>query len=395
MAWRSLWLWIGAAALLAGAVAIGWWSGPPPVSPPPPTPVPTPELRGSWTSYRGDASQTGRGGSLPDEAPRERWSYDAGRGIRSSAVIDSARVFVGCDDGRVLALDREDGTLVWEYTTGGAVEAPPVLLGGLVIVGATDGLVYAFEAASGEVRWKAETDAKITGGATALGADRVLVPSYDNLLHCLEVQTGTSLWTFETQSHLNAPPTVWDDRIVFGGCDGFVYIIDTSGQELGTIDLGAYVGAPMAISEGVAYVGQYDNAFFAVDLASVAIAWTYRHRNFPYLSPAAVGDSLVVFGGGDRRVHGVRRNDGEAVWRFKTGARVESGPLVCGDKVLCASLDGRLYALGLADGAELWSLDLGAPLLASPAHAGDVVVIGSEAGRLFAFDTHAGEDGDD
>ncbi len=65
--------------------------------------------------------------------------------------------------------------------------------------------------------------------------------------------------------------------------------------------------------------------------------------------------------------------------------RRRSSPVICADKLLVGSSDGRLYLLRLTDGELLWSYQIGQPIVSSPAVAGGVVIIGSEDGYLYAF----------
>ena len=76
--------------------------------------------------------------------------------------------------------------------------------------------------------------------------------------------------------------------------------------------------------------------------------------------------------------HGLR-------WKFKTGGRVASSPLVFEDAVVFGSSDGRLYAVAKDDGRELWRLDLGEGLENAPAFAGGRIVIGGNDGTLFVI----------
>ena len=72
------------------------------------------------------------------------------------------------------------------------------------------------------------------------------------------------------------------------------------GSEIKTIELGAYVGASPALRDGHAYVGTFGNQVLAVDLDEGSVLWSYENptRKFPFYSSAAVGDELVVVGGG-------------------------------------------------------------------------------------------------
>ncbi|HXG48365.1 MAG TPA: PQQ-binding-like beta-propeller repeat protein, partial [Methylomirabilota bacterium] len=72
-------------------------------------------------------------------------------------------------------------------------------------------------------------------------------------------------------------------------------------------------------------------------------------------------------------------------WTFATRGKVDSSPVVAGDKVVVGSDDGRLYVVSLKDGTELWSYEIGQPVGSSPAVAGDRVIVGSDDGGVYCF----------
>ena len=56
------------------------------------------------------------------------------------------------------------------------------------------------------------------------------------------------------------------------------------------------------------------------------------------------------------------RATGKAAWTFTTRARVESSPLVIGNRIFVGSNDGVLYELDLVSGKKTWEFVAGAPL---------------------------------
>ena len=64
---------------------------------------------------------------------------------------------------------------------------------------------------------------------------------------------------------------------------------------------------------------------------------------------------------------------------------MDSSPVVCGNKVVVGSDDGRIYMVSLDKGQELWSYEIGSPVDSSPAVADGKLVIGSDDGNVYAF----------
>ena len=93
----------------------------------------------------------------------------------------------------------------------------------------------------------------------------------------------------------------------------------------------------------------------------------------------------MLVGGRDKRLHCLNRSDGRRVWSFAARGKVDSSPVVCGDKVAVGSDDGRLYLVSLNDGQLLWSYEIGQPIDSSPAVAGGKIVIGCNDGNVYCF----------
>ena len=85
---------------------------------------------------------------------------------------------------------------------------------------------------------------------------------------------GKLLWKVETENYINGTPSISDGRIVFGGCDGMIRIVDPlTGRQTDTIDIGVYIAASPALSSGLAYFGDYNGTKYCVDLNKGKIAW--------------------------------------------------------------------------------------------------------------------------
>ena len=98
-------------------------------------------------------------------------------------------------------------------------------------------------------------------------------------------------------------------------------------------------------------------------------------------------DKFVILGGYDKELHCLDRKTGNQVWSFKTRARIESSPVVVGDRVFFGSGDGNLYAVSLNGGKALWKHRCGHSITASPAVGEHCLVIGSDVqgGSVYCF----------
>ncbi|MFB0525477.1 MAG: PQQ-binding-like beta-propeller repeat protein [Phycisphaerae bacterium] len=368
--------------------------------------IPTPRLRGDklapaeagggWPMFRGGQRLLGRApGTLPDSMTLV-WKFKTEDQIKSSPAIYDGLVFIGSSDANIYAIDLAsppEAEQVWAYQTGDAVEASPCVVEGSVFVGSSDHFLYALDAKTGKLRWKYETGGQILGAANWTRSPDsekiwILVGSYDNRLYCIDSANGKVVWTYETDSYINGSPAVGEGKAVFGGCDAMIHVVSLDdGNKVTQIDTGSFIAASSALFEGRVYVGNYDNVFISADIAASEIVWKYTSGDAPFFSSPAVGDNVIVFGGRDKRVHCLRRDDGHLLWEFATLGEVDSSPVICGDKVVVGSEDGRLYMINLSNGSLIWSYEIGQAITSSPAVAKGMVIVGSDDGYVYAFGT--------
>jgi eukaryotic-like serine/threonine-protein kinase len=341
-----------------------------------------------WLMFRGSPSLNGVTAAVLPETLKLRWSFQAKDSIESSAAIAGGAVFFGSMDASLYAVNLATGKLIWRYATANPIqESSPCVCNNSVYVGDLNGVLHAVDAATGKVRWTFKAEGEIKSSPNCY-MDRIYVGSYDQNLYCLSAKTGALLWKFSTEGPIHCTPAIEKDRVHISGCDETFRAIDaTTGKQLYSLQLGAYMGASVAIVDNHAYVGTFGNEVLSLNLQQRSIEWVYRHptRSFPYYSSAAVANDRVVLGGRDKIVHCLHRLSGKEIWSFTTRARVESSPLVTGNRVFIGSNDGLLYELDFVSGKKVWDFTAGSPVSASPAAAQGFLVIGSQDGMLYCF----------
>ena len=77
-------------------------------------------------------------------------------------------------------------------------------------------------------------------------------------------------------------------------------------------------------------------------------------------SPVIAGGMVFVACLDTHRVFGLDAKDGEVIWSFTAGGRVDSPPTIYEGRAIFGSADGRIYCLDAADGRLAWSF-LAAP----------------------------------
>jgi len=151
--------------------------------------------------------------------PRWRAELPPRDGLKGGAAagvsLDDSLVFVGSNDGRVIALRQADGSRVWSRAMPGAVLT-----------------------------------------RCAVGGDVVFVGCLANRLVAMSASRGDSLWGFDTTGSIDlGPPSLEGDRIAFSASDSHVYVLDRKG----VMELRLPGGFNPVLRDGVLYFGGFDD----------------------------------------------------------------------------------------------------------------------------------------
>ncbi len=80
---------------------------------------------------------------------------DRNRSNISAPVTGYGKVFcVGIDEGKIVALNPDNGKIVWTFYADARVDSPPTLYNGMVLFGCRNGWIYALNVNDGDLVWK-------------------------------------------------------------------------------------------------------------------------------------------------------------------------------------------------------------------------------------------------
>tara|TARA_R110002111_G_scaffold247140_2_gene310029 strand:- start:24494 stop:25717 length:1224 start_codon:yes stop_codon:yes gene_type:complete len=352
----------------------------------------------NWASFRnGNLQQGVAGTTLPAELEL-LWEYPSSDGIASTAAIVGDRVYMAGLNGFVECLELKTGKPVWklrsidnpdlkEFAPG--FKSSPLVTENGVYLGDEDGVFHAIDRLTGKKLWSFKTDAEIISSANITDG-KILFGGYDNFLYCLNAADGSLVWKLETDGYVNCSPAIVENFTFVTGCDEQLRVIDIkTGKQHSQMPLATYLIASPALMGENLYVGTYASEIISVNWKQLKVEWRYKDpmKEFPYHASAAITDAYVVAGGRDKQVHCVERKTGKPVWKFGTRGRVDSSPVILGNRVFVGSSDGNLYELDLKTGKTLWKQNLGKDITASPAIGSGHLIIGTESrnGALYCF----------
>ena len=348
---------------------------------------PSTQPAADWPMFRGNTHLTGVAKSSLPARLDVLWRFEMGDIAESTAAIVDGVLYVGCDDGKLHALSLADGKPKWSFDTKISVKSSPTVHDGLVMFGDGDGVLHALDSRAGKEKWSFKTDAEIISSVNCHG-DRIVFGSYDGFVYCLDRRDGKLQWKHETQGRVHGTPSIIEGRVLVAGCDERLHVVTLAdGKIERQIEMGGVSGASAAVKGDQVFVGTFGNQVFCFNWRTGERVWMYENpdREFPFYSSAAVSDKLILIGGRDKVMHALDRETGKEAWAFNSQARVDSSPVVVGDRLFFGSGDGNLYELDLATGKERWRFDTGAGIAASAAVGEGCLVITADDGVVYCF----------
>ena len=127
------------------------------------------------------------------------------------------------------------------------------------------------------------------------------------------------------------------------------------------------------------------------------LLWKFETGNRVYSTPLVQGN-MVYAGSGDHHIYALDRNNGAVIWKFVTGGAVHSSPSIHNDLVYAGSDDGNLYALDRKTGELAWKFASGGEKMydlwdyyrSSPVVEDGLVYWGSGDGHVYALEAATG-----
>ncbi|WLD93271.1 carboxypeptidase regulatory-like domain-containing protein [Alkalihalobacillus sp. AL-G] len=265
--------------------------------------------------------------SLDSESGKERWSIRLGDTNRSSPTIEDGVVYLsGGADGRIYALDLDNGSILWNYETGTytVYESPLYLDGTLYVSSGLDenAKVTALNAATGDELWSVPLGAPTFFGPSA-GDGKLFIGSYDNqTLRALNLSDGSEVWSKQlTDEGIAARPVYKDGKLYAIGTN-----FDSGGGTLYALD--ANTGEELWRAEGI---GDTQAA-----------------------SPIVYEDLVIMSSASQPVLRAFDKETGEEKWNNRAvGTILNNGSVTANGILFVTGTNGTLYALDVYTGNSL------------------------------------------
>ena len=239
------------------------------------------------------------------------WEVETDAPTRCPPLIHEGLLYVGTDDGTVLALGLLDGIERRRTRAPAAVNSGFVVVRGTLIFGTADGRALGVRVADGKpAPWRARTvHTPVFGTPIALGA-RAAIPTDGGRVYLLNPLTGAvDAWAeLPGVGLVRAAPVADDDALYVATTDGWMAAYDVSAPRLSgrletrwTRRIGTAVSAGPVLHDGHLYCADGARSVLALAADTGKVRLRRRCPAKPQGS-LAVAEGLVLIGMADGRV---------------------------------------------------------------------------------------------
>jgi len=277
-------------------------------------------------------------------------------------------LYVGSNDGFLVALDAQTGQEKWRYQSRGPIAQTPASTGDVIVFANEADQVVAVDAITGKFKWayKGETPEEYTlrghAGVTVDG-ELIYTGFASGALVALRRENGSVAWSTSLKADadrfmdVDATPIVLEGTVYASSSSGGVYAIDKgtglvrwrvpffdASLPSSTGNVGGLASDGKALYVSVADLGTY-----ALDLKG-NVLWRVGSRGGGEPADPVVFADMVVYSLANAGLFVASRKTGETLEYFDPGDGISAQPTVTGDgRMFVMSNRGILYAFDLLD----------------------------------------------
>jgi outer membrane protein assembly factor BamB/tRNA A-37 threonylcarbamoyl transferase component Bud32 len=313
------------------------------------------------------------------------WSFECEDEVRGTPAVHNGKVFVGCYDNNVYALDANTGEFLWKYATEGGIAATPVVVDDTIYVASEDHRLYALTADAGRLLWTYYAEGPLRSSPVVVEG-HIFFGSDDRFLHVVNTATGRRAWRVEASAPVRCSPLVSNDRVYYGCESGDFFCVDFKGDIKWRFRAKRAVTSSPILVEDILYFGSMDWTLYAIEAEGGWQVWRFRMGG-PSIATPAYDDAKLFTGSADGNIYAIEARSSRELWRFETEHQVNSSPIIHENSLYCGSVDGAMYCLDLTSGRKRWKFTTGGPITGSAAVADNILYFGSTDHRVYAMIT--------
>lgn len=287
---------------------------------------------------------------------RVLWQYAAGANVKDLHT-DKERVYVSCENGKIICLGLPNGAFLWAYVISDT-RSQLTNVGNHLICWGEGGRLACLDSRSGSVVWEKDLGRRVYGAEAY--DNRLYVTDYSRHVTCLKFEDGSKLWEYTSDKDLYYTLVRPDRVLISERRGGKIVCLDavTGGKRWSAAvdSKGFFADCLPSLNRVVA--ADYTNGKVQVfDLTTGGRVWELRSgvTNPRLYVEGKVGCMKTT----ETEVTCVDMITGRELWRYAAPDSVLCGPVE--SRVIVATRTG-IIALSISDGRKLWEFGVEQPL---------------------------------
>lgn len=333
------------------------------------------------------------------------WRRNVGTGQgrqfnRLQPSLDGVTLYVADANGRVLAVDRDDGSVQWQTRLREPLTGAVGSGAGVVMVGTRDGEIIVLDSDDGSELWRAQMTSEVLAPPQTNG-DVVVVQTQDDKVTALDISSGEQRWIFEASQAVlsvrgHAAPVATLRQVFAGMGNGRVVALDArSGlpqwdqriaQPQGRSELERMVDIDgrLLLSGQNVYAASFQGNLAAIDSESGQLRW--QRPGSSHTGPAA-GFGQIYLSHANGTVEAFDQDRGTSAWTNDSLARRQlTAPVAFSSYVAVADFEGYVHLLAQTDGRLVARTRVDRKgVRAAPIAVGDRLFVYGNSGNLVAL----------
>lgn len=291
--------------------------------------------------------------------------WQSGVSAKIGGISASDRmVFIGTENGEVIALDESTGELVWQTNVPGEVLAAPASDSGILVVNTGAGVLFGFDTRSGEQIWRHESDTPpltlrgisapiASNGGALLGTPtgKLQVNIIDSGVLAWETQVATPSGATELERivDIDTSPVLFGGTVYTVAYNGTLAAIELrSGRIVWKREYGAYRN--LSVEGNRIYVVDNNSHVYALDRRNGVELWSQNGLKGRSLTAAEPDGDNIVVGDNWGFLHWISKENGEIVSRLSLGGDDEDesvyvAPLSVNGDIVAVTRDGVISSI--------------------------------------------------
>lgn len=315
-------------------------------------------------------------------------------------TLDGLTLYAADAKGRVIAMDRDDGSVRWQTRLDERTSGAVGVGGGRVFVGTLEGEVIVLNESDGSEMWRAEVSSEVLAPPQTNG-DVVVVQTQDDNIVALDIFDGERRWLYESSLPVltvrgHSTPIVNLRQVFAGLASGkVVSLAAQSGvpiweqriaQPQGRSELERMVDidGELFLDDQTLYVAAFQGNLAALNAETGEPLW--QHAASSYGGPGA-GFGSVYLSHADGAVEAFEANRPRSLWRNEDLLRRQlTAPVAFSSYVAVADFEGYVHLLAQTDGRLVGRIRVDRKgVRVPPVALGDTLYVYGNSGDLVAL----------